>query len=107
MAECSQLLSKFDDSLTYQNRFLRNFMNMVKVLLLFTRASRQRLWELHFYYLNVIVNYLFAHDQINYARLSPIYLATMSQLQESDPDACCYLQENFAVAKSDILFTAI
>ena len=53
------------------------------------------------------MNYFFAHDQINYARLSPVYLATMSQLQESDPDTCCYLQENFAIAKSDILFTAI
>ena len=80
---------------------------MVEVLLLSTRASRQRLWELHLYSLNVIMNYFFAHDQINYARLSPVYLATMSQLQESDLDTCCYLQENFAIAKSDILFTAI
>ena len=82
-------------------------MNMVKVLPLFNRASRQGLWELHLYSLNEIVNYFFAHDQINYARLSPVYLATMSQLQESDPDAWCYLKENFAVVKSDIPFTAI
>ena len=54
-----------------------------------------------------MVNYFFAHDQINYARLSPAYLATMSQLQESDPDAWRYLKENFAIAKSDIPFTAI
>ena len=54
-----------------------------------------------------MVNYFFAHDQIKYARLSPIYLATMSQLQESDPDAWCYLKENFAIAESDIPFTAI
>ena len=31
----------------------------------------------------------------------------MSQLQESDPDPGCYLKENFAIAKSDIPFTAI
>ena len=31
LAECSQLLSKFDDSLNYQSRFLRNYMNMVEV----------------------------------------------------------------------------
>ena len=107
LAECSQLLSKFDHSLTYQSRFLRNYMNMVEVLPLFNRASRQGLWELHLYSLNEIVNYFFAHDQINYARLSPVYLATISQLQESDPDAWCYLKENFAVVKSDIPFTAI
>ena len=54
-----------------------------------------------------MVYYLFPHDQMNYARLSHVYLATMSQLQESDPDAWCYLKENFAIAKSDIPFTAI
>ena len=107
LVECSQLLSKFDDSLIYQSSFLQNYMNMVEVLLLFTRASSQRLWELHLYSLNEMVNYFFAHDQINYARLSPVYLATMSQLQESDPDAWFYLKENFAIAKSDIPFTAI
>ena len=105
MAECSQLLSKIDDSLTYQSYFLRH-MNMVEVLLLFTRASRQRLWELHLYSLSEMVNYFFSPDQINYARLSSVYLPTMSQLQESDPVACCYLKENFEIAKSDILFTA-
>ena len=107
LAECSQLLSKFDDSLTYQSRFLRNYMNMVEVLLLFTRASRQGLWELHLYSLSEMVNYFFAHDQINYAPLSPVYLATLSQLHESDPDAWCYLKENFVIAKSDIPFTLI
>ena len=80
---------------------------MVEVLLLFTGASRQGLWELHLYSLNKMVNYFFAHDKINYARLSPVYLATMSQLHESDPDTWCYLKENFAIAKSDIPFTAI
>ena len=65
------------------------------------------MWELHLYSLNEMVYYLFSHDQMNYARLSHVYLATMSQLQESDPDAWCYLKENFAIAKSDILFTAI
>ena len=98
LAECSQLLSKFDDCLIYQSRFLRNYMNMVQVLLLFTSASRQGLWELHFYSLNEMVNYFFAHDQINYPRLSPVCLVTISQLQESDPDAWCYLKENFAIA---------
>ena len=87
LAEWSQLLSKFDDSLTYQSHFLLNYMNMVEALLLVTRASRQGLWELHLFSLNEMVNYFFAHDQINYARLSPpVYLATMSQLKESDPD---------------------
>ena len=82
-------------------------MNMVEVLLLFTRASHQGLWELHLYSLSEMLNYFFTHDQINYAWLSPVYLAIMSQLQESDPDARCYLKENFAIAASDILFTAI
>ena len=102
LAECSQLLSKFDDSLT-----CKNYLNMAEVLLLFTLASRQGLWELHYCYFNEMVNYFFAHDQINYAPLSPVYLAAMTQLQESDPDAWCYLKQNFAIAKSDIPPTAI
>ena len=52
-------------------------------------------------------NYFFAHDQINYTRLSPVYLTTMSQLQEYDSDAQCYLKENFAIAQSDLPATAI
>ena len=107
LAECSQLLSKFDDSFTYQSRFLRSYLNLVEVLLFFTSASRQGLWKLHLYSFNEMVNYFFAHHQINYARLSPVYLATISQLQESDPDASCYLKDNFAVAKSHNPFTAI
>ena len=80
---------------------------MVEVLLLFTRASRQGLWEMNPFSLNEMVNYFFAHDQINNAWLSPVYLATMSQLQESDPHAWCYLKENFSIAKSGFPCTAI
>ena len=80
---------------------------MFEVLLPFLRASRQGLWKLHLASLNEMVKYFFAHDQINYARLTPVYLATMCDMKVSNPDAWRYLEENFAIAKSDVSFTAI
>ena len=56
-------------------------MKMFEVLLLFTRALKQGLWKLHLSSLNKMVNYFFAHDQINYARLTPLYFATMCELE--------------------------
>ena len=82
-------------------------MNMYESLLLFVRASRQGLWKLHLSSLNNLVKYFFAHDQINYARMTPLYLADMHSLQTDDSDSWEYLEKNFAIAKSNIPFTAI
>lgn len=107
ISKCSNKISSFEESLQNQTRYLHNYMKMFEVLLLFTRASRQGLWKLHLASLNKMVNYFFAHDQINYARLTPLYLATMCELEESDPTTWKYLEENFSIAKSNIPFTAI
>ena len=100
-------LQAFENGLDNQAQFLRNYMKMFESLLRFIRASRQSLWQLHLSSLNEFVQYFFAHDQLNYARLSPLYLATMQELQNSDADSWSYLQENFSICKSGIPFTAI
>ena len=82
-------------------------MKMYESLLLFVRASRQGLWKLHLSSLNSLVKYFFAHDQINYARMTPLYLANMLSLQTDDRNSWDYLEKNFAIAKSNIPFTAI
>ena len=94
-------------SLKHQGRHLRNYMSMCECLLLFIRSSRQSLWNLHLSSLNCFVKYFFAHDQINYARLTPLYLADMLQLKESDRKTWDYLNKNFSVSKSNIPLTAI
>ena len=80
---------------------------MFEVLLLFVRASRQGLWRLHLASLNKFVDYFFAHDQINYARLTPLYLATMTEFEIKDENSWRYLESNYSIAKSPIPFIAI
>ena len=42
-----QLQKEFDENLKNQNKFYKNYMLLFETLLLFIRASRQQLWELH------------------------------------------------------------
>ena len=63
-------LHEFNNSLQNQALFLYNYMSMFESLLLFIRASRQSLWKLHLESLNNFTKYFFAHDQLNYARLT-------------------------------------
>ena len=62
---------------------------------------------LHLSPLNDFAKYFFAHDQLNYARLTPMYLADMTKLEEDDKDMWDYLKENFSVGKSEVLFTSM
>ena len=41
------LQDMFDKSLTNQTKYFRNFMKVFELLLLFTRANYQQLWELY------------------------------------------------------------
>ena len=83
-------------------------MEMFQYLLLFIRSSRQKEWELHLQSLNYFASLFFAHDQINYARLTPVYLAEMMSLKSSDPDIWKFLEDgNFCVNKNSIPFCSI
>lgn len=101
------LFESFDESLQQQALFLRNYMIMYEALLLFIRSSREGDWELHLSSLDNMTKYFFAHDQINYARLVPLYLATMNELLSEDVPSWNYLKENFSISKSNIPFTSI
>ena len=103
LLETSELFEKFEEfekSLKQQGRHLRNYMSMCECLLLFIRSSRQGIWNLHLSSLNCFVKYFFAHDQINYTRLTPLYLADMLQLKGSDRKTWDYLNKKFSVSKS-------
>ena len=101
-------MQKFDESLSNRAYFLRNVMSMFEILLLFTRATRQGKGELHLKFIELMLPYFFAHDQLNYARLSPAYLAEMYTLHETDPEIWDYLASgNFSVNKNTIPFCAI
>ena len=82
-------------------------MKMFEVLSLFIRASREENWELHLASLELIIPYFFSHDQLNYARFTPLYIATMMELKENDEMGWQYLKDKFSINKMDILFCSI
>ena len=53
-------IKRFDEGLNYEAKFLRNYMKMFEVLLLFIRASREENWELHLAFLELTIPYFFA-----------------------------------------------
>ncbi len=89
-------------------KFLISYMKQVKVLLMFTAAIRSADWELHLSTTERLLPYFHAHDQYNYGRWGPLYVADMLEMQTTDPDTWTFLAEgNFVISKHDVPFTAI
>ena len=102
------LQDMFDKSLTNQAKYFRNFMKVFELLLLFTRATRQQLWELHLSTLHELANYFLAYDMFNYARITPVYLSQMYELKEKDSETREFFMIGyFSVKKTSVPFTAI
>ena len=81
---------------------------MFEYLLLFIRATRQQMCELHLVSLHELVKYFFAFDMQNYARLTPVYLAEMFSLKETDPCIRNYFDKGyFFINKSTVPNSAI
>ena len=55
-------------------------MNMVSILLLFTRAQCNGYWDLRLHSFSLMLPYLMWYDHYNYARWGFCYLAEMNQL---------------------------
>ena len=83
-------------------------MKMFEALLLYIRATRQRLWDLHLASTHNLAKYYFVHDKHNYARMIPVYLAEMISLKDNDPDTWKFFEDgNFSVNKTKISFSGI
>ena len=101
-------LNQIDEHLTGMYSFLRNYMKQFESILRHIRASRQGEWRLHLAAQEELCKYFFAHDHLNYARLSPLYCAEMRKLETSDPDTWKALEDgDFCVTKSSIPFCSI
>ena len=101
-------LNQIDEHLTEMHSFLRNYMKQFESILRHIRASRQGEWRLHLAAQEELCKYFFAHDHLNYARLSPLYCAEMRKLETSDPDTWKALEDgDFCVTKSSIPFCSI
>ena len=85
--------------------FWWNYMDMVSILLHFTRAQRDGIWNLHLESFSMMIPYFMRYNHYNYARWGPVYLAEMQQLPES------VLREfhkgNFVVKRSTTKFSQV
>ena len=61
-------------------KFWWNYMEMVSVLLMFTRAQREGIWDLYLHSFRHMLPYFFRYDHLNYARWGSVYIAEMEQL---------------------------
>ena len=90
-------------------RVFHNYMQMIMEMLLFIQAVRTGDWELHLTALEIFTKYFFAHDKLTYARMIPLYLADMKQIQKSDVEIYEeFLAGNWVVNKNPrVSFCAI
>ena len=83
-------------------------MSLFETLLLFILAIGQQDGDLHLVSSHRLCKYFFAFDMINYARLTPVYIAKMFSLKDKDPETWSMFSEgNFSVNKTFIPFSAI
>ena len=79
-------------------QFLTNYMKQVQCLLHIISTCRQGDWEGYLAALDDQIHYFFAHDLYHYARLMPVHLAQMNQLEQDDPTIWKALKDgNFCV----------
>ena len=65
--------------------FWWQYMDMVAIMLQYTRAQRDGIWKLHLYSFSLMLPYFKRYDHLtvlNYARWGPVYLVVMHQLPE-------------------------
>ena len=63
--------------------FWWNYMEMVSILLAFTRAQRDVSWDLYLYAFRRMLPFFFRYDHVNYSRWGTVYLAEMAKLPQS------------------------
>ena len=72
--------------------FWNSYLEMVKVLMNFLRATREGDQALHLECIKKMLPWFFAYDHTNHARYLPVYLAHMILLPETHPEAHALLE---------------
>ena len=88
--------------------FWSSYCDMVEILLLFLRGTREGNWGLHLASVRSILPWIFAYDHINYSRYLPAYWLEMVDLVNTHPlihQKC--MEGEFAVQRSDMTFAQI
>ena len=70
------------------------YIQMVQILLLFIRATRENDWQLHLSAVRSMLPWFFAADRVNYARFGSMYWFEMISLDKTHPGIrlgqCCH-----------------
>ena len=85
--------------------FWWQYMDMVAILLQYTRAQRDGIWELHLDSFSLMLPYFKRYDHLNYARYGPVYLVEMHKLPE--PVLSEFKRVNFVVKRSAHKFSQV
>ena len=89
-------------------QYLEQYLDQIENLLQIISSCRQGDWEGYLAALENGVKYFFAHDLFNYARLIPLHLAQMNDIQENNPELWeCLKSGDFVVNKSGIPFSSL
>jgi hypothetical protein len=108
MDRFKKIIKKFVTEKEEQNInfcFWWKYMEMVTILLMFTRAQRQGDWNLHLYSFRCMLPYFMRYDHYNYSRWGSIYLAEMHQLPAEVLSE--FQQGNFVVKRSSLKFNQV
>lgn len=105
-AEFREAVDAFVESTSSSNfKFWWSYIQMVELLLLFTSAQRDGLWQLHLQSFTSMLPYFFRYNHTNYARWGTVYVSEMHNLPaevEAEFD-----QGNFVVKRSDRQFNQV
>ena len=74
-------------------KFWQSYIDLVQLLLNFTRATRTGNWNLHLATLKAFLPWFFAYDRLNYARYASVYYCEMVRLERTHPEAYGAFQE--------------
>ena len=65
--------------------FWSSYIDLMQLLLLFVRATRESNWQLHLSTVRLMMPWFFAYDRVNYARYLPSYWLEMVNLSTTHP----------------------
>ena len=86
-------------------KFWWQYIEMVSTLLLFTRAQREGIWELHLASFLKMIPLFMRYDHFNYARWGIVYLSEMKQLPDEVKEE--FVKGNFVVKCSSNKFNQV
>ena len=82
--------------------FWSSYIDLVETLLLYVRATREGIWELHLSSLHSMLPWFFAYDRVNYARYLPAYISEMEKLDRTHQSVNeAFMDGQFVVQRQD------